>query len=212
MAGTFMLDKLGFLIALTMGTIILVFGYPFGFQMLFLMVIFLLVSVIATQYGARSKKKLNLFEGERGWKNVVSNGLIPTIIVIAFFFTGDKMFLLAYIASIASITADKFASEFGVFDIPFFLWGMRKVRPGTSGSVSVLGTLASLSGAFVISLSSIYMLAVPISTAFFLGLIGFIGSFVDSIFGILEEKGIGNKYTTNFLCSLVGALMVWLIF
>jgi uncharacterized protein (TIGR00297 family) len=212
MAGTFMLDKLGFLLALTMGAIILVLGYPQGMQMLMLMFIFLLVSVIATKYGTRSKKKLNIFEGERGWKNVVSNGLIPTLMVIALFFTGNQMFLLAYVASIASITADKFGSELGIFDLPFFLWGMKKVRPGTSGSVSVLGTLASLSGGFVISLASVYLLSIPISTAFFIGLIGFMGGFVDSLFGILEEKGIGNKFTTNFMCSLAGALMVWLVF
>ncbi|MCX8200226.1 MAG: DUF92 domain-containing protein [Candidatus Micrarchaeota archaeon] len=212
MVGAFMLDKPGFLLALTMGIIILVLGYPRGLQMLLLMLVFLLVSVIVTKYGTRSKRRLNLFEGERGWKNVISNGLVPTAMAVALFFTGDNMFLLAYVASIASITADKFASELGVFDIPFFLWGMRKVKPGTSGAVSVLGTLASLSGAFVISISSIYLLGISIQMAFFLGLIGFLGGFVDSIFGILEERGIGNKYTTNFICSLAGALLVWLVF
>ncbi|MEM3364135.1 MAG: DUF92 domain-containing protein [Candidatus Micrarchaeia archaeon] len=212
MVSTFMLDKAGFLLALMMGVIILVLGYPQGIQMLLLMFVFLLVSVIATKYGARSKKRLNIFEGERGWKNVISNGLVPTIMVVALFFTGDNMFLLAYVASIASVTADKFASELGVFDIPFFLWGMRKVKPGTSGAVSVLGTMASLSGAFVISLSSVYLLGIPIQVAFFIGLIGFLGGFIDSIFGILEERGIGNKYTTNFICSVAGALLVWLVF
>jgi len=212
MSGTFMLDKMGFLLALIMGVIILVLGYPMGMQLLLLMFIFLLISVLATNYGARSKKRMNIFEGDRGWKNVISNGLTPTLMVIALFFTGDNMFLLAYVASIASITADKFASELGIFDVPFFLWGMKKVRPGTSGAVSVLGTFASLSGAFVISLSSVYLLSLPLSTAFFLGLIGFLGCFADSIFGVLEERGIGNKYTTNFICSLVGALLVWLVF
>ncbi len=212
MASTFMLDQVGLIIALMMGAIILAMGDPYGLQMLLLIFFFLLISVIATKYGARSKKMLDIFEGERGWKNVLSNGLIPTALAVAFFFTKDYMFVLAYIASIASITADKFASELGVFDKPFFLLGMKKVKPGTSGAVSVLGTLTSLSGAFVITLSAVYLFGTPLSTAFFLGLIGFLGGFIDSIFGVLEEKGIGNKYSTNFICSLSGALLVWLVF
>ena len=201
-----------FLLALLMGALILFLGHPMGFQMLGLMLFFLAISVFATRYGSRSKKRLDIFEGERGWKNVMSNGLVPTLMVVSLFLTGDRIFLFAYIASIASITADKFASELGIFDVPFFLLGMRRVRPGTSGAVSVLGTLASLSGAFIISLGSVYLFGFPIYTAFMLGLIGFMGGFVDSIFGILEEKGIGNKFTTNFMCSLTGALMVWLVF
>lgn len=212
MSSAFMLDKLGLMIALVMGAIILVFGYPQGVQMLFLILLFLLISVIATKYGVRSKKRMKLFEEERGWKNVISNGLVPTSLAVALFFTGNGMFLLSYIASIASITADKFASELGIFDMPFFLLGMRKVRPGTSGAVSVLGTLASLSGSFLISIASIYLFGIGIDVAFYIGLIGFLGGFADSIIGVLEEKGIGNKYTTNFICSLVGAILVWFVF
>ncbi len=212
MTGAFMLDKFGLMIAFVMGAVILVFGHPHGIQMLLLILLFLFISVIATKYGVRSKKNMKLFEEERGWKNVVSNGLVPTALAIALFFTGDRMFLLAYIASVASITADKFASELGIFDVPFFLWGMKKVQPGTSGAVSVLGTLASLSGSFIITIASTYLLSISIDTAFYIGLIGFLGGFADSIFGILEEKGIGNKYTTNFICSLTGALIVWLVF
>jgi uncharacterized protein (TIGR00297 family) len=207
-----MLDQIGIIIALLMGVIIFLLGDPYGMQMLVLMFFFLLISVIATKYGVSSKKKLDIFEGERGWRNVISNGLVPTVMAIMFFATKDSMFVLAYIGSIAAITADKFASELGVFDKPFFILGMRKVKPGTSGAVSVLGTLTSLSGAFLISMSAVYLFGITISIAFFLGLIGFLGGFVDSLFGILEEKGIGTKYTTNFLCSLSGALLVWLVF
>lgn len=212
MGSTFMLDQAGLIIALLMGITIFIMGSPYGFQMLVLIFLFLLVSVVATRYGINAKKSLNIFEGERGWKNVVSNGFVPTMMAVGLSITHDQMFLLAYIASIASITADKFASELGVFDKPFFLWGMKKVKPGTSGAVSVLGTFTSLSGSFMITISASYLLGIPLSTAFFLGLIGFLGGFIDSIVGVLEEKGIGNKFTTNFICSLAGALMVWLVF
>jgi uncharacterized membrane protein len=40
-----------------------------------------------------------------------------------------------------------------------------------------------------------------------IGLIGFGGSFADSIAGVFEERGIGNKATTNMICSITGAIM-----
>jgi uncharacterized membrane protein len=38
-------------------------------------------------------------------------------------------------------------------------------------------------------------------------LAGLGGSIADTFFGVFEERGIGTKGTTNFLCSLVGALL-----
>jgi len=39
-----------------------------------------------------------------------------------------------------------------------------------------------------------------------IGMIGFAGSFADSLVGVMEEKGIGSKATTNAICSLFGAV------
>jgi uncharacterized membrane protein len=35
---------------------------------------------------------------------------------------------------------------------------------------------------------------------------GLAGGIVDTFFGVFEERGLGTKGTTNFICSLVGAL------
>ncbi len=211
----FLLDKLGLTLALVMGIVILISGGQYGFQMLAVIFIFLIVSVYVTKYGAAIKRKMNIYEGERGWKNVLSNGLMPTVLALMYYFNpfnyDPNVYIFAYVASIASITADKFASEIGVFDKPAFLWGMKKVKPGTSGAVSILGTLASLSGAFIVSISASYFLPITMEDAFYLGIIGFIGSFADSVFGIFEEWGLGNKYSTNFICSLVGTILAFLI-
>ncbi len=215
MSNPFLLDNIGLALALMMGLIIFVSGGAYGLNMLLVIFIFLVVSVFATKYGANIKRALNIYEGERGWKNVLSNGLMPTILALLYYFHpapfSPDAYLFAYVASIASITADKFASEIGVFDKPAFLWGMKKVKPGTSGAVSLLGTLASLSGAFIVSIIAAYLLPLTMEDAFYLGVIGFIGSFADSIFGIFEEWGIGNKYSTNFICSLVGTILALLI-
>lgn len=212
MSKIFMLDSLGFALSILMGIVILFLGGVHGFNLLVLLVLFLVLSVFATKYGIYSKKNMNIYEGDRGWKNVLSNGLVPTATIILYFITSNPLYIYAYMGSVASITADKFASELGVFDTPRFLWGFKIVKPGTSGAISLLGSLASLSGAFIIGLASIYLFKITFFEAFLIGIIGFIGGFADSIFGILEENGIGNKFTTNFICSLVGAVITFLIF
>lgn len=212
MSKVFMLDSLGLALSVSMGVIIFALGGFYGFNFLILLILFLVLSVFATKYGIFSKKNMNIYENERGWKNVLSNGLIPTITVILYYFTGDLIFIYVYIASVASITADKFASELGVFDTPFFLWGLKKVKPGTSGAISLLGSLASLSGALIIGLASIYLFKITFPEAFLIGLIGYLGGFADSMFGVLEENGIGNKFTTNLICSIVGAVIAFFIF
>ena len=41
---------------------------------------------------------------------------------------------------------------------------------------------------------------------------GVMGSFADSALGYFEEKGIGNKYTSNFICGLVAGLASMALF
>lgn len=212
MGSVFMLDSLGLAFSISMGLIIIVLGGFYGFNLLVLLIFFLVLSVFATKYGIYSKKTMDIYENERGWKNVLSNGLIPTLIVILYYFTGDPVFIYVYIASVASITADKFASEIGVFDTPFFLLDFKKVKPGTSGAISLLGSLASISGAFFIGIMAVYLFNISFHSAFLIGIIGYLGGFADSLFGILEEKGIGNKFTTNFICSVVGAVIAYFVF
>ncbi len=212
MGSMFMLDSLGLALSLAMGLIIFILGGLHGFNLLVLLIFFLVLSVFATKYGMYSKKNMDIYENERGWKNVLSNGLTPTLTVILYSFTGNFIFIYAYIASVASITADKFASELGVFDTPYFLWGLKEVKPGTSGAISLLGSLASLCGAFLIGLAAIYLFNISFPEAFLIGVIGYLGGFADSLFGILEENGIGNKFTTNFICSVVGAIIALFVF
>ena len=39
----------------------------------------------------------------------------------------------------------------------------------------------------------------------------FFGNIVDSLAGVYETAGIGNKYTSNVLCGMAGALLAMLI-
>ncbi len=196
-----MLDKEGLILASVMGGLIFVFA---GFNYLVLVFVFLALSVMVTKYQYESKRALGLYEHERGWENVLSNGIVPTILAVFSGILGPG----AYLGGLAAITADKFASEIGVLSgSPLFLLTLKPVKAGKSGSVSGLGFWMSLVGALLIGLAAMFFFPLSPMLVLYIGIIGFVGSIVDSFFGILEEQGIGNKSTTNLICSIAGALM-----
>lgn len=196
------LDKWGILLAVLMAVIIWFFG---GLNYLALMLSFLVLGVIATRYEHSVKRDMGIYEHERGWENVLSNGLVPTVLAVASIFVGP----VPFIASIAATTSDTFASEIGVLEKgkPFSLENFRRVKPGTSGAVSIMGTIASLVGATAIGIIAIFLFGINPFTALLVAVAGFLGSFVDTIFGIFEERGVGTKGTTNFICALTGGII-----
>ena len=196
-----MLDKPGLALTVLFGAAILIFG---GFYHLVLVFIFLLLSLLATKFGYYEKKEMGIYEHDRSWENVFSNGLVPTLIVVAASFLGWGP--LPYICSVAAVTADKFASELGVLGgDPISLEGFKRVKPGTSGAVSITGTLLSIVGSAAVGISAMFLFGVTPTVALLIALAGFAGGLVDTVFGVFEEKGFGTKGTTNIICSIVGA-------
>ncbi|MFA5108787.1 MAG: DUF92 domain-containing protein [Candidatus Micrarchaeia archaeon] len=198
-----MLDKLGLILALVFGLIVLIFG---SLEFFAIFLIFLIASVVATKYGYAQKRELGIYEHERSWENVLANGLVPAIVAVAWPWVGVG----GYLGSVAAITADKFASELGVLGpAPRSLLTLKEAKRGESGCISPLGTLVSFTGALLIGISAHLLMPAQISAwqMIYIGLIGFVGSFADSIVGVLEEKGIGTKATTNAICAIVGAVL-----
>lgn len=200
------LDKGGVLLAFAMGTLITVYG---GWEYLALILFFFAIAVIVTRYEHSAKKEMGIYEHERGWENVLSNGLVPTIAAVLSPYIGP----IPYIAAVASVTADTFGSELGVLERgkPISLETLKPAKPGTSGAISAMGSVASLAGATAIGAAAIFLIDINATFALYVGLIGFAGSGVDSIFGIFEERGFGTKGTTNFICSLSGAILGYLL-
>ncbi|MEM4165910.1 MAG: DUF92 domain-containing protein [Candidatus Bilamarchaeaceae archaeon] len=200
------LDRDGIISAVILGFLITYFG---GFDYLFFMFLFLFLGVIVTRYEQQVKKDMGLYEYERGVENVLSNGLGPTLFAIF----SPQFGPIPFLASVAAVTSDTFASEIGVLgkSDPIFLGNLKKAKPGTNGAVSSLGTVASAVGAMLIGAFGMFVFNLNAKQAFFIGLAGFIGSLVDTLVGILEERGIGTKGTTNFICSITGGFLGLLI-
>ncbi|MCX8198314.1 MAG: DUF92 domain-containing protein [Candidatus Micrarchaeota archaeon] len=195
-----LLDWAGLALALAMGMVVAAFG---GAEFVALLLIFLSASVVVTKYGYEKKREMGLYEHERSWENVLANGLIPTLCAVASPHIGWG----PYVGSLAAITADKFASEMGVLGgEPTYLLTLKKAKRGTNGAVTPFGLLMSFDGGLLIGLSAFALFpGLDLWKVVAIGIIGFGGSMADSMVGVMEERGIGSKATTNAICSLFGA-------
>ncbi len=226
------LDIKGVLLALLIALVMLYLGGPLlGSFYIFVMIYFLVLSAMVTHLGTKYKKKIRQYQKTRGIKNVVANGLGPLIFVLlahfqAFGLSGT-VYTFTFMASVAAVTADKFSSEIGVLDgEPTSIVTFKKVEKGTSGGVTLFGIGMGVFGAFLIAIvsalvffffnptlfncsvggcSSVPPLLLLLIASAIVG--GFVGTISDSYLGYFEEKGIGNKYTSNFICSVAGALV-----
>ncbi len=222
--GTFLtLNAKAVVAALVMGAVLLFLGgWPYGVFFFLLMLWFLVLAALVTVAGATYKKKKNLYEKYRSTKNVIANGLWPVIMALLFFLFGllhyyglpQLVAFAGFVAAVSAVSSDKFSSEIGVLDgEPRAIFGFKKVKKGTSGGITGLGLLAGLAGSLLVAVMA---LLVPVSAgALSLFLIiafsGFAGTVFDSMLGFFEERGVGNKYTSNFFASALASLLCVLL-
>lgn len=210
------------ILGLAIGILMIILGRAFGLFFFILMFWFLIISAIVSFIGKKYKIEKRLFEDSRGVKNVIANGLWPLIIVILYYFlylNYPITLIFAFVGGVAAVAADKFSSEIGVLDgEPIMLFTLKRVKKGTSGGITPLGTFAGLVGAILIGLiilfaySFLYIHGVNPSVLFAAAVIsGLAGTLFDSLLGYFEEKHIGTKYSTNFFASMFGSLIAIII-
>ena len=121
-----------------------------------------------------------------------------------------------YSVSFASVNADTFASEIGVFDRNvYMITGLKKTTPGVNGGVSLLGEGTALLGSFIIALSYIILdfHNFNIVLLMLITVLGFIGCQVDSLLGALfENRGKMSKGQVNALSTLLAVALAFAIY
>jgi uncharacterized protein (TIGR00297 family) len=150
------LNKSGAFAAAFTGTI--VFGVG-GWEWAVLLLTFFITSSALSR--AFKKQKQNLDEKfskghERDAGQVFGNGGIATFFAALHFFSPDSPLpWIGFAAALAAVNADTWATELGVLNPhpPRMITNLAKiVEKGTSGGISLYGTLASLAGAGLIGL------------------------------------------------------------
>ena len=199
------LDIFGSLVMILMGVVII---FSAGTNWLLLIIIFLILSLLATRYSKKYKRSLGEYEGRRTSKNVISNGVVACFMAA---FGGYYMpFVGGFIGAIATATADTLASEIGVLHQPRLITTFQKVDPGTDGAVSVLGTVVGMVGAAIIGIAAYFLGIVgnPFSAILVSVVSGTVGCFMDSFLGaVFERRDMITNEHVNLLATITGAIV-----
>ena len=152
-----------------------------------LLLLFFVSSSVLSRLGRRRKRAMaGQFEksSRRDHWQVLANGAAATVLAVIYGMTSDPGGLAALAGALAAVNADTWSTEVGVLARrrPWRLTDGQRVDHGTSGAVTVEGTLASLAGAALIGLTAgLAVDSLPLAMAAVVG--GFLGATVDTLLG-----------------------------
>jgi uncharacterized protein (TIGR00297 family) len=127
---------------------------------------------------------------------VLANGGVAGIcVILGLVFPDNPLFSWMYCAAFAAANADTWATELGVFSKhpPRLITTFKQVEMGTSGGVTLLGTISALAGAGLIG--GVVFLFFPFNTSIlWIAIAGLFGSLVDS--------WLGGKLQAGYFCPV----------
>lgn len=168
----------------------LIFGLG-GLSWTVLLLAFFISSSVLSRTFARRKLKLhkNFAKGsQRDWTQVLANGGLCSLLVIIHILFPEQLWpWIAYAGAIATVNADTWATELGVLSPtpPHLITTGQIMVHGTSGGITPLGTLATLSGSVLIALfTALFTPQIEFSICVAIVVVaGFAGSLLDSLLG-----------------------------
>jgi uncharacterized protein (TIGR00297 family) len=186
------LTRSGALAATLLGGLLFGLG---GLRWAVLLLLFFITSSGLSHLSGRRKAILaeQFAKGSRrDWGQVAANGGLGLLLVLVYALWPDQAWVwVAYAGSLAAVNADTWATELGVLSKipPRLITTWQRVERGTSGGVSLPGTLAALAGALLIALAAgglqVQAGGWPICLSATLG--GLAGSLFDSWLGATHQ-------------------------
>lgn len=186
------LSRSGAVSAILVGTLIFGFGGPVWGVLLGLF--FISSSMLSHFKEAEKQAAAEKFDKghQRDMGQVLANGGLGSLIAILSAFFPSPVWFPLYIGVMATVTADTWATELGTLSKrpPRLITNGRLVEVGTSGGVSLLGTLVSLTGGILIGLvAGLLSPELNILTGILTGgLGGLLGSLFDSFLGATVQQ------------------------
>lgn len=214
------------------------------------LLVFFISSSLLSKIGKVSRAAQGIIKEKgstRDAAQVWANGGIAVALVVSRRLLADHMPLyrldllpLLYLAVLATVNADTWATELGRLSgvAPRSLRDWKPALSGTSGAISLPGTLASLAGALIIPLSVYRFWSLDLVQFVCIAWAGFLGCFIDSLLGagiqamyrdpatgapteraassgkpMLRQRGIRwiNNDAVNFLASLGGVACAYVL-
>ncbi|MBQ8321677.1 MAG: DUF92 domain-containing protein [Clostridia bacterium] len=164
----------------------------FGFVILALFFVGSILADKVKKMAKKTKQKSNLpVKNKTECRNIMqvfANGAMALFASIAFLVSGERVFLVMYVASLAEAFSDTVASGVGALsDNVFDLFRFERCEPGLSGGMSVVGTLFSLVSAASLSLVALALSAINPIEALLVTFSAFLGAVFDSMLGSLLQ-------------------------
>jgi len=195
------LSKSGVAGAMLTGTAIFGFG---GWTWGLLLITFFVASSLLSKYKARFKESLaeKFDKGSRRdlWQ-AFANGGAGALLALIYALRPHPALFYAFVGAMATVNADTWATELGVLSRrpPRLITTGKPVERGTSGGISLAGTLATLAGGAFMGLAAVLcirlepfirrssnstsLLPIPYSLLTIGALAGLAGSLADSLLG-----------------------------
>jgi uncharacterized protein (TIGR00297 family) len=215
------LDRAGSLSAYFLG---LYFFGVLGFKWIYPVLLFFISSVLFTKLNARLLNRKSSSVQRNAWQ-VLANILWAVLCSILFLITCSEIFIYFFIALLAAVTADTWASEIGpVINKRSLSVADMKMHPaGVTGGISAGGTIAALAGSAIISSLSFYLFfgEFRVGTIIILSVSGFLACFADTLLGAFAEEKLSrmnlfrhndNFFTPNDIVNLLGSATAPLLF
>jgi uncharacterized protein (TIGR00297 family) len=197
--------------AVTGGVIALALFLAFSWAGAAQLMAFFVFGTVASKVGYAIKRKKGTAQEVRTWRNAVANaGCAAVFTGLAFVTPSPTLCAAAVAACFAAAASDTVAGEIGrVYGKnPVSIATLRPARTGENGAVSLVGLLAGLVMAFVMSGVGYATGLLDFKAFIVVGVAGMFGNLVDSYLGAtVEQRGMIDNEAVNTLCTLSGALL-----
>jgi uncharacterized protein (TIGR00297 family) len=190
------LTKSGAIAAAVVGFLVMGFGGGPGAGGLLL---FFISSSALSRWGKKRKQSLDYEKGgERDAAQVLANGGVAALAALLIpFFPQTPWPAAALLGALAAANADTWATEIGSLAKrpPRLITTLQTAPVGSSGAVSVPGTLASAAGAALIGVTALF---------YGFGFIGLLAVVAGGVAGSLFDSLLGATVQVQYRCAVCG--------
>ena len=176
---------------------ILTGGLIFGFGGLggaALLLVFFISSSALSRFKESQKESLaeKFSKGsQRDLAQALANGGVAAVCMAAFGLTQNPVWWVACAAALAVANADTWATELGVLSKtpPRLITTAQEVEVGTSGGITVMGTMSAFAGSSLVALTALIALNLqplipnPLMASVIIAIVGLLASLLDSVLG-----------------------------
>jgi uncharacterized protein (TIGR00297 family) len=233
------LSTSGAVAAAVVGTLAVAAGWSWGFLLLSHFVAASALSKLGERRKAELVGPVVQKAGERDARQVLANGGVYALAALGYLVFPSPIWYAVGAGALAASAADTWATEVGTLagGEPVSIISAKRVPPGTSGGITMVGTLAGAGGAlFIGAAATLAHWSVPLAAV---ALGGMVGALADSLLGALLQArrwcdvcaksterlvhscGTSTRHaggvagfdndSVNAVCSGVGALVAILI-